>query len=70
MTEQLPALVECLDPLWGADHPDTVSRTFWPVIPEQCPRTATWCASASPMPGRTRTSCCCCPTPSAAGICW
>ncbi|SEE23039.1 DUF5994 family protein [Streptomyces sp. Ag109_O5-10] len=37
LTEQLPALVECLDPLWGRITRIAVSRTFWPVIPGEVP---------------------------------
>ncbi|GHI02703.1 hypothetical protein AQI88_40390 [Streptomyces cellostaticus] len=37
LTEQLPALVECLDPLWGRIARVAVSRTFWPVIPREVP---------------------------------
>jgi uncharacterized protein DUF5994 len=37
LTEQLPALVECLDPLWGRITRVAVSRTFWPVIPGEVP---------------------------------
>jgi hypothetical protein len=37
LTEQLPALVECLDPLWGQITRVAVSRTFWPVIPGEVP---------------------------------
>ncbi|MEU5597177.1 DUF5994 family protein [Streptomyces sp. NPDC020298] len=37
LTEQLPALVEYLDPLWGRITRVAVSRTFWPVIPGEVP---------------------------------
>ncbi|WP_028802087.1 DUF5994 family protein [Streptomyces sp. 142MFCol3.1] len=37
LTEQLPALVECLDALWGRITRVAVSRTFWPVIPGKVP---------------------------------
>jgi hypothetical protein len=37
LTEQLPALVECLDPLWGRITRVAVSRTVWPVIPGKVP---------------------------------
>ncbi|MEU2334737.1 DUF5994 family protein [Streptomyces sp. NPDC013172] len=37
LTEQLPALVERLDPLWGRITRIAVSRTFWPVIPGEVP---------------------------------
>ncbi|MER6082535.1 DUF5994 family protein [Streptomyces sp. NPDC001833] len=37
LTEQLPALVERLDPLWGRITRIAVSRTLWPVIPGEVP---------------------------------
>lgn len=37
LTEELPALVECLDPLWGRITRIAVSRTLWPVIPGEVP---------------------------------
>ncbi|BBC93107.1 DUF5994 family protein [Streptomyces griseofuscus] len=37
LTEQLPALVEYLDPLWGRITRIAVSRAFWPVIPGAVP---------------------------------
>ncbi|MGW7378021.1 DUF5994 family protein [Streptomyces sp. NPDC054794] len=37
LTEQLPALAECLEALWGRIARVAVSRTFWPVIPGRVP---------------------------------
>ncbi|MET8247814.1 DUF5994 family protein [Streptomyces sp. NPDC005202] len=37
LTEQLPALIEVLDPLWGRITRVTVNPTFWPVIPRKVP---------------------------------